>query len=412
VKLRTILFGLLVLFLAVPLPGLLAALRVSASAEFDELPSSTREYAAITHHLRRPFDGYSDLDTLLPQFKIVALSHMASGFLNVYVAEPAKRSEVEEYLREIVRRALAASVAPTGLAPTLAKPPLDDYNLYWSHLAIVLGAERFVRCEGKQCPIDTDTDRLDQRIVDHLRARTLSTGVYHAPSYPGSSMWPADQTVTLLAMKLFDVTSGTYLLDEPLRGFLATVHARRDLETGLFPSSVSPIPYAGVARGCASSFGMAYLAQLDSRVAYDQYTNMQIAMRRDILGLGGFREWPEGTGGSADVDSGPILLGVGVAATGLGLAPARIFHDVDAYTVIRRTALTFGLPAWWKSGGYWAAPLLGEAILFDGRTARAWFVKAPTAPQRPAPAPVGVVVLLVLEITAMGAAVWRWMVRR
>ena len=70
---------------------------------------------------------------------------------------------------------------------------------------------------------------------------------------------------------------------------------------------------------------------------------------------------------------GPIVFDVGMAATGLGLGPARLFRDADRYATIRRTALTFGVPSWIPLHGYVTAPLLGEAILFHGRTARPWF---------------------------------------
>jgi hypothetical protein len=401
--------GALLVALAIPLPGCIAALTVSASAELEELPSSTREYATITRHLRAPFDGYGTFDVLVPQFKVVALSHMASGLLNVYVAEPDRRDEVQGYLREVSRRALSSRVSPTQ-TPTGPEARLDDENLFWSHLALILGIERYVRCEGKVCAQDvggdTDGDRLQERIVWHLLARTGASGVFHARSYPGSPMWPADQTVTLLAMKLYDVTHATSVHDAPLRGFLRVVGGRADPRTGLFPSSVSPIEYADVPRGCATSWSSLYLAQLDPAVAFDQYTRARANLRETILGVGGFREWPRGRGGGQNVDSGPIVLGVGMAATGLGLGPARIFRDEETYTVIRRTALLFGAPAWWRSGGYMAAPLLGEAILFDGRTARPWFGPAPVAAARPIPAPIAPALFAGLDALAMA-----WLVR-
>ncbi|HEV3190804.1 MAG TPA: hypothetical protein VGY54_09930, partial [Polyangiaceae bacterium] len=355
-------------------------------------------------HLRQEFVRYGTFDVVAPQFAIVALSHMASGLLNVYLAEPDKRLDAYAYVHEVRRRALTAVVSPVGIA-TDASASMDDHNLFWSHLALILGVERYMRCVGLACVIDGDYDRLQERIVVHLRARSLDSAVFHTPSYPGSPMWPADQTVTLLAMRLYDATHGTSLHDEPLRGFLRILRARRDPQTGLFPSSVSPIEHAEWPRGCATSWSTSYLAQLDPAAAYDQYVRARASLSKDILGLGGFREWPTGRAGSADIDSGPIVFGVGVAATGLGLAPARIFRDEASYTIIRRTALVFGLPAWWKSAGYWMAPLLGEAILFDGRTARAWFGDAPPVPPWPISAPVAPALMGLIDMAILAAVV-------
>jgi hypothetical protein len=404
-NLRLALNALLLLAAAIPLPGLVASACVS-SRELADPPSSTREYRTIQRHLRAPFAGYGTIDVLAPQFGIVALSHMASGMLDVFAAEPDKQAEAGEALREIERRALSARISPSGTAVS-ASTPLDDHNLFWSHLGLVLGAERFVRCGGRACPAETDGDRLQERIVRHLRARSMESPTFHAPSYPGSFRWPADQAVSLLAMKLYDATSGTALTEEPLRGYLRYLRQHADPATGLFPSSVSGARYAEVPRGCAATWTVLYLAQLDPDAARDQYQRARDVLGEDVLGVGGFREWPRGRGGGADLDSGPIVLGVGVAASALGLGPARIFGDEGSYASIRRAALAFGVPAWWPSGGYLTAPLLGEAILFDGRTARPWFGAVTPVEPRPVPAPTGPLLLLVADALLVAFAARR-----
>jgi hypothetical protein len=384
-----------------PLRGLLAAIAVSAQAEFGERASSTPEYAAIASHLRERFDGYGRLQVIAPQFGIVALSHMASGMLSVYVTEPEKRDEARDYVLEIRRRALSAWVSPFGVA-TDGSTRLDDNNLFWSHLALILGVERYMRCEGRVCPAADDEDRLHERVVGHLRGRTMQTGVFAAPSYPGSPMWPADQTVTLLALRLYDVTHGTSLASEPLSGFLATLRPLRDRQTGLFPSSLSPqVRRYRVPRGCATSWSVSYLAQLDVPAAREQYDAARAAFGKSILGVGGFREWPSGREGPSDLDSGPVVFGVGIAATGLGLGAARLFGDESIYATIRRSVLVFGLPAWWPWKGYWAAPLLGEAILFDGRSARPWFEPVAPVEPRPLSAPVAPVFLAAIDVAIL-----------
>src|SRR6186713_3077305 len=146
------------------------------------------------------------------------------------------------------------------------------------------------------------------------------------------------------------------------------------------PTTPSPSVVAGYAttpRGCAASWTQLYLGQVAPDVARAQYTHYRTHMSADVLGFGGFREWPSERARGMDTDSGPIVFGVGMAATGLGLGPARLFGDVDRYATIRRTALTFGVPSWIPSHGYVTAPVLGEAILFHGRTARRWFAAPP-----------------------------------
>lgn len=368
--------------LLLPVPGCIQAVSIDVGGEWRELPSSTREFAFAKRHLEEGFRGYGSTEVFTSAFGVVALSHFACGLMNVYVAEPARREEVLPLLDEVVRRAKSPAVAPTDLAAAR----LDDHNLYFSHLAVILGIRRLVA--GDAHP-DAGNDALQLRLVEHLRARSLASPLHHAPSYPESDMWPADQSVTLLALRLYDEAAATHLLDEPLAGWLATMAARSDPETHLFHSAVidptSPIvsvaaDYATTPRGCAASWTQLYLAQVDPAVALAQYTHYRDSMSADVLGYGGFREWPRGHAGGADLDSGPVVFGVGMAATGLGLGPARLFGDADRYATIRRTALTFGVPSWVPSHGYAMAPILGEAILFHGRTARPWFTPRAAPP--------------------------------
>ena len=360
-----------------PLPGLVGAVHVDAKSEWREAPSSTREYAFAKRHLESSFSGYGATDVLVPPFAVVALSHFAAGLMNVWVAEKERQVEVATLLDEVVRRATHPSVVPSSLGDRrpFDATSLDDENLYLSHLGVILGIRRIVACaEGRQCPNAEATDAMHERVVKHLRERTLASPLAHAPSYPDSPMWPADQAVTLLALRLYDGIHHTDLLDAPLTGWLAAMRKHADPATGLFHSSVSSLEYATTPRGCALSWTSLYLAQVEPKVARDQYERYREHMGADVLGIGGFREWPvDRTKGGMDADSGPVIGGVGVAATGLGLGPAKLFGDTDRYTAIRRAALTFGVPSVFSSHGYDTAPILGEAILFHGRTARAWF---------------------------------------
>src|SRR5262249_44735314 len=152
-----------------------------------------------------------------------------------------------------------------------------------------------------------------------------------------------------------------------------------------------------------SLWSVSYLAQLDPRVAREQYTAAQAALGASILGVGGFREWPRGRDAGMDLDSGPVVFGIGMAATGLGLGAARLFRDEARCAVIRRTELMFGVPAPWPSGGLMTAPLLGEAILFDGRAARPWFADVtPVAPEPP-PAPIAPLLLTLIDAAIVAA---------
>jgi len=58
----------------------------------------------------------------------------------------------------------------------------------------------------------------------------------------------------------------------------------------------------------------------------------------------GIQEYSDGHSGLGDDDSGPVLLGVTVAATGFALAPARAFGRRIEFTRLYRTTELFGVP--------------------------------------------------------------------
>jgi hypothetical protein len=83
-----------------------------------------------------------------------------------------------------------------------------------------------------------------------------------------------------------------------------------------------------------------------------------------FAGFGAIREYAEGHSGRGDVDSGPVLLGVSVAATGFALAPARALGRRDVFTRLYRTVDLFGLPL--SSGDrlrFWVGGPIGNALL-------------------------------------------------
>ena len=170
--------------------------------------------------------------------------------------------------------------------------------------------------------------------------------------------------------------------------------------------------YARLPRGCALSWTSLYMAQFAPDEAAELYSRYREHYGRTVLGCGGFREWPAGSPHGGDADSGPIVLEVGVAATGLGLGAARLFRDAPSFSAVERSAAVFGLPTW-SSGGrhYRLSPLLGEAILFHGETARPWFgqpLRASGGRQVPFPTgPALVALIWCAAVAALARRTWR-----
>lgn len=387
-----------------PLPAFLEAVFHSYERDVDAAfpDHARRQLQYIEAHLQRPFDGYGKVQVILPQFAVVALSHMACGFMNVAKVEPSEKDRLAALLQETVHRALSPQVSPyrRGVEEVA---DLGSHGLYLSHLNLILGCYRYV--SG-----DTRYDALHHRISAHLAAGSLADGDFHIRSYPNSAKWPADQTVTLCSLFLHDQIHGTDLSTPPIQGWRNYMHHyARDRATGLPYSSISPLPDAAIARGCALSWSALFMSQFAPDDAAELYQRYRAAYSRRILGCGGFREWPAGHDAGIDADSGPIVFGMGVSASGLGVGPARLFRDYDQYTGIMRAASVCGMPqVFGERREYRIAPILGEAILFHAVTATPWFrdVSIPDLPRDPSFSS-GPVILSIGTLALAAVLLWR-----
>jgi hypothetical protein len=96
-------------------------------------------------------------------------------------------------------------------------------------------------------------------------------------------------------------------------------------------------------RGSGTALAAYFAGFADARLARELG---EAALRHEssVLGFGAIREYAEGHAGGGDVDSGPVVLGVSVSATGFALAPARALGQKDAFTRLFRTTTLFGVP--------------------------------------------------------------------
>ena len=161
------------------------------------------------------------------------------------------------------------------------------------------------------------------------------------PSYPGvRARWPADQSATLASLRRYDVAHGAGLSTEPARRYF-TVVERSASTDGLPRSEVARVIDSGCyPRGCALSFSVRYLAEVDpprARALWQRYVAGYLV---DGVLVTGFREWPVGVERGEDAYSGPIVSGIGQcvwlfrspcdggrapgAATGIGRRPRHL----------------------------------------------------------------------------------------
>lgn len=221
---------------------------------------------------------------------------------------------------------------------TTLKPPQGHLDLladdqgqgtWLGSLDLALGAWRLVggddRYEGLH-------QHLSQILLADLQAKEGAP----ISSYPGFT-WTMDTIPVLLALHLRDRVA-------PLPGTRAAIDAHLAwMDTHVEPTT--GLPWSGLTRsgepadgprGCDLGLRIALLAELDPLRAQAMYQKFVQHFARDSSGFPGFAEWPSEVQRPADIDSGPILFGVGLSATGLGLGAARAVGDLERWQPMDR----------------------------------------------------------------------------
>lgn len=280
-------------------------------------------------------------------FKIITLSHLADGCVGEAKARPAFVDES----RACVANALKAA----------KKLPQSDDGLFLSHLNLIYGAADQLG--------DCDDEVEHRRLSELLARRSLADPTKHVASYEKLAFrWPADQTATLASLARFDAAHEGHTLSAPLDAWRAFMTKHIDAKTGLPESEVTgTAPGAKYPRGCAQSFITRYLSEVDPQLANEWWEKYRDHHLTRIGAIVGFREWPRGVERKGDVDSGPIVFGIGAAASAFAIAAAKSQGD-DALAaqleVSASTALMLG------AGGKQAEGVLPQAIQFQGRWQR------------------------------------------
>jgi hypothetical protein len=297
------------------------------------------ELELISDFLSREFQGFTNQDLFIMQFvpkawgqDIAALSNMAEALIFLWKCGQIKRSDAAAHVTSVVERALHKTVRPFR-TPIDQQRDLGRYGYYLEHLNIILGCY--------QTLADDRFKELNLRITEHLVALTLAESNLHAPLLPHVRMrWSADQAAIIYSVWLFDQNNNTELATKLVNPWLRYMRSyRTEAKTGLFQTEVLGVKaYSDQPRGCSLAYLIYYMSHFAPREAKTQWECFKTHMFQRRFGIWGFREYLHGYKGKWTPDSGPILMGTGIAATGLALKTAAAMHDNETFERINRPA--------------------------------------------------------------------------
>lgn len=267
----------------------------------------------------------------------------ALGLAQLCLAHP----EWRERYAPIATRAAAKSLLPEMRATFTGAwhgedglTALDSANghAYLSYPALALGMARLV-----DPAFPTDLAAQHDRLIAAFERRLLASPTALLDTVPGEA-YPTDVAAVAAAIAVHGRATGT---DHTavLTHWAQQVRAVQiDPGTGLVLQRMGVDGQAHDAPRASGTGLAAYFAGFADRALAEELANGMFHQERTVLGFSAIHEYGNGYDGPGDVDSGPLILGISISATGFALAPARAFGHKDTFTRLFRTTNLLGLP--------------------------------------------------------------------
>lgn len=239
-------------------------------------------------------------------------------------------------------------------------------HAYLGYPALALGMARLV-----DPAFPADVARAHDALIAALERRLLASPTGLIDTYPGEA-YPTDVAAVAAAIAVHARATGANH-DAALGHWAEKVRAvQLDCASGLVVQRMDARDGArhDAPRGSGTGLAAYFASFADCGIA-ELLTDGLLRQRATFLGFGAIREFAAGYSGQGDVDSGPVVFGVSVAATGFALGPARALGREDEFISIYRTTSLFGMPLAFVAGQRFATGgPIGNALLLALLTCR------------------------------------------
>lgn len=290
----------------------------------------------------------------------------ALGLAQVIREHPEMRAELLPALEACLDRLLSPGLAEFD-ARSWGEHPLESLDgdkghaAYLGYVNLALGLHRAIAPESR-------FRDLNDRISAALEHRLLASPIRILETYPGER-YPVDNCAVLGSLAIHARLGGR---DCPaVADALAAWDLYVDPASGLLYQAVdgSGKP-ADSPRASGTGLGAFFLSTGGLPLGRELHAAIRRSCGSGFLGFGMVREYPRGSAGSGDIDSGPVPFGIGFSATGFHLAGCRSAGDEAGFRALYRTAHLVGTPL--DGGGrrnYVCGGPIGNAILLAMLTA-------------------------------------------
>ncbi len=295
-------------------------------------------FQAADDHRRATGGG----DGIVGMWGLLAHQMTAQGLAQACLEHPEWR---ERYAPVITRAAIKSLLPQMRSEFTsawhgrdgLAELDSTDGHAYLSYPALALGMARWI---DPAFPADLAVQH--DALITALERRLLASPTGLLDTFPGRA-YPTDVAAVAAAIAVHGRVTGvdhTAVIAHWVRQVRAV---QIDRDTGLVIQRMGTDGRPQDAPRASGTGLAAYFAGFADRSLAEELAAGLFGQERTVLGFSAIDEYGDGYSGLGDMDSGPLILGISVSATGFALAPARAFGHRDTFTRLFRTADLFGL---------------------------------------------------------------------
>jgi hypothetical protein len=283
-------------------------------------------------------------DRFTGEWALVTHQMVALGLAQLALAHPEDRARLAPEVTRAARKSFLREMRGFGTAAWHGEDAMASLDgphghAYLAYSALALGMARLI-----DPAFPDDLARSHDALVAAYERRLLASPTGLIETYPGEA-YPTDNAAVAAAIAVHGrATSRDHgkVLAHWAERVLAVQVDKPSRLVFQRMSAANGAP-KDAPRGSGTALA-AYFAGFADRHVARALAEATLDHESTLGGFGAIREYADGYSGLGDVDSGPVMLGVSVAATGFALAPARAFGRDQAFTRIFRTTELFGAP--------------------------------------------------------------------
>lgn len=265
------------------------------------------------------------------------------GLGQAALEHPEWRSQHVALMNRCVERLLSPEVRAFD-REMWRNDPLDTLQTN-AHHAAFLGYFNIALGLLRQLDPQTPHAALHNRITATLVRRIEASPTLLLQSYP-NEVYPVDNCAVIGSIGLDSRVTGTDRRALLERWSAQCRQRYIHQPTGLLYQCVHPETGepADEPRGSGTTLGLYFLSFADPQLSRELYQAARTHLADTLFGFGVVREYCRGYSGSGDIDSGPIILGYSISATGFLIAGSRMFDDPEQFRRLTSMAHLFGAP--------------------------------------------------------------------